>query len=252
MFKPKTERIEKLSQIYPERITELENIFKSRTNVYLDYANIYHWSKKLSWHLDPKRLKQLFDSFDTIQSIRLYNGTLENDKNSEQFIKDVGELGYKVITKPVKKMNLSIDVSGIPLNSPVILENFIKKPFLKIMTLETIEYLNSRLKEINDHGLKYIVTMKCNFDVEIGRDMLDDYDKNSVDTFILWSGDSDFADPVSQLLSDKKKVLLFATVRRVSIELQQTGVPIFEIQKIRNFICRASEIQDEIKKKLPK
>jgi uncharacterized LabA/DUF88 family protein len=66
----------------------------------------------------------------------------------------------------------------------------------------------------------------------------------------LWSGDSDFADPVIQLVRSGKKVFLFATARRVSIELQRTGIPIFEIQKIRNFICRADEIQTEIRKKL--
>jgi len=45
MFKPKTERIEKLAKIYPDRIKELEKIFSKKTNIYLDYSNIYHWSK---------------------------------------------------------------------------------------------------------------------------------------------------------------------------------------------------------------
>jgi len=40
--------------------------------------------------------------------------------------------------------------------------------------------------------------------------MLIDYGKNGIENFILWSGDSDFADPVRQLLSDGKKVVLFA------------------------------------------
>lgn len=250
MFKPKTERIEKLAGIYPERIKELNDIFKGKTNVYLDYGNIYHWSSKLNWHLDPKRLKQLLDSFDTIHKVRLYNGTLEGDKNSTRFIQDVKDDGYIVITKPVKKMNLSVDVSGIPTNSPAILENFIKKPFLRVLTIETIEYLNGKLKELNDRGITRLEHRKCNFDVEIGRDMFLDNEKNSVDTFVLWSGDSDFADPVSQLLNNKKKIILFATARRVSIELQQTNVPVFEIQKIRNFICRPDEIQEEIKAKI--
>lgn len=249
-FQPKTERVKKLAEIYPERIKELRQIFEGRTNIYLDYANIKNWSKKLNWHIDPKRLKQFFDSFSSIATVRLYSGTLKGDKNSALFIKEVKNLKYIVITKPVKKMQLSINVSGIPANSPIILENFVKKSLLRKFTLETIEYLNSKLKELNNQGITFLEHWKCNFDVEIGRDMLLDYEKSVVDNFILWSGDSDFADPVAQLMKDGKKVFLFATARRVSVELEQTKVPIFEIQKIRNFICRADEIQEEIKRKI--
>lgn len=86
--------------------------------------------------------------------------------------------------------------------------------------------------------------------VEIGRDMFLDFERNNIDNFILWSGDSDFAGPVSQLIKDKKKVVIFATARRVSVELSETKAPIFDIQKIRNFICRSNQIQEEVKKKL--
>ena len=80
--------------------------------------------------------------------------------------------------------------------------------------------------------------------------MLLDYEKNDVKTFVLGSGDSDFADPVSQLINDGKSVYIFATARRVSVELSQTNAPVFEIQKIRNFICRPGEIQNEVKGKI--
>lgn len=250
MYKPKTEKIEKLSILFPLRIKELEMIFNKQTNVYIDYANVYFWSKKLNWHIDIKRLKQFLDSFDTINKIKLYNGTLLRDKQSKIFIKDAQSYGYDVITKPVKIMHHSIDVSSIPLNSPAILGNFIDRALLKQLNLETIEYLNLQLKDLNDKGIKSIERRKCNFDVEIGRDMFLDYERNGTENYILWSGDSDFADPVSQLIKDKKKVVIFATTRRVSVELAETKAPIFDIQKIRNFICRNSEVQEDIKKKL--
>ncbi|MBI2405251.1 NYN domain-containing protein [Candidatus Gottesmanbacteria bacterium] len=147
-------------------------------------------------------------------------------------------------------MHLSTDVSGIPQNSPTVLENFIKKPFLRKLNIETIEYLNGKLKELYDHGTKYLEVRKCNFDVEIGRDMTLDFERDNVDTFILWSGDSDFADPVIQLMKGRKRVFIFATSRRVSVELEQTNVPIFDIQKIRNFICEPNEIQPDVRGKL--
>lgn len=252
MFKPSTPRIEELSKKYSDRIKELVEIFVKKTNVYIDYANVYHWSSRLGWKVDPKRLIQLLKSFDTVNEVKIYNGVLVGDTSSEDFNEDLGEWGYKAITKPVKLMRLSIDVSGIPPNSPTVLGNFIKRPLLTKLNLETIEYLNTKLKELNDQGVKFVEVRKCNFDVEIGRDMLLDYERNGIETYVLWSGDSDFADPVTQLREDSKKVHIFATARRVSVELNQTGAPIFDIQKIRNFICDSSQLQDEAKKVISK
>jgi hypothetical protein len=76
--------------------------------------------------------------------------------------------------------------------------------------------------------------------------MLRDYDKNGIENFALFSGDSDFAGPVKQLLDDGKKVVLFATARRVAAELndlQGQGLIIYDVQKIRNFICWKREIE---------
>ena len=123
MFKPKTERIQRLTEKYPQRIQELEAIFDRQTNVYIDFANVRPWSTKLGWHVDPRRLKQFLDSFDTINAIKFYHGTLAGDAESEQFAKDIQGFGYDLKTKPVKIMRLSIDVSSIASNSPDILKN---------------------------------------------------------------------------------------------------------------------------------
>lgn len=246
MFNPKTQRLKELSLKYSDRIKEIESIFDGKTNVYIDYANVKPWATKLGWHIEPKRLKQFLDSFDAINTIKFYNGTLSGDPESEQFMQDVKKIGFDVHTKPVKIMRLSIDVSSIPSNSPDILKDFIRKPLLQKLKIEAVEFLNNQLKQLNEQGIFFIEDLKCNFDVEIGRDMLIDYDKNGIDNFVLWSGDSDFADPVRQLLSDGKKVSLFATARRVSTELGglvNNGLFIFDIQKIRNFICWKKEIE---------
>jgi uncharacterized LabA/DUF88 family protein len=246
MFKAKTERIQKLAEKYPQRIEELEKIFDRRTNVYIDFANVKPWATKLGWHVDVKRLKQFLDSFDTINSTKLYQGTLTGDTESEQFVQDVKSYGYDLTTKPVKIMKRSIDVSSIPANSPDILKNFIRTPLLRTLRLEAIEYLNSQLRELNRRGTRYLEDRKCNFDVEIGRDMLVDYAAQGVENFVLWSGDSDFADPLRQLIADGRKVFVFATARRVAAEfseLVKQGLFIYDIQKIRNFICWGREIQ---------
>lgn len=246
MFNPKTQRLQELSIQYPDRIRELEGIFDKKTNVYIDYANVKPWANKLGWHVDLKRLKQFLDSFDIIHSVKFYNGTLGGDSDSKQFMQDVENFGFEVHTKPVKIMKLSIDVSSIPSNSPDILKDFIRKPLLQQLKIEAIEFINNQLKQLNEQGILFVKDLKCNFDVEIGRDMLVDYDKNNIDNFVLWSGDSDFADPVKQLLNDGKKVVLFATARRVSSELSKlvnNGLFIFDINKIKDFICWKKEIK---------
>jgi len=247
MFQPKTDRIKQLAKQYPKRISELESIFDKPTNIYIDFANVFRWQEKLGWHIDLKRLKQLSDSFDTIKNVRFYSGTLVGNAESESFIKEAGFYKYSVVTKPVKIMRFNIDISSIPLDSAELLKQFIRPPLLQKLNIETIEFLNSKLKDLNQQGIMYLEDLKCNFDVEIGRDMLLDYAQNKIYNFILWSGDSDFADPVRQLLTDKKKVVLFATTRRVSTELnnlKNDGLFIFDIQKIRDFICWPKEITD--------
>lgn len=245
MFQPKTDKIKALAVKYLERIGELERIFVKPTNIYIDFANVIGWQSKLGWHVDLKRLKQLLDSFDMVREIKFYAGTLIGDKKSEELIKEARECGYKLVTKAVKIMRISIDVSSIPYESPEILKQFIRAPLLQKLNIETIKYLNTKLKDLNQQGMMYLEDRKCNFDVEIGRDMLVDYANDQIDNFVLWSGDSDFADPIKQLLADGRSVVLFATVRRVASELndlRKHGLFIFDIQKIRNFICWVREI----------
>ena len=248
MFCSNIARIKELHEKYPDRITELNNLFSGRVNVYVDYANVRPWAQRLDWNIDIKRLKQFLYSFDNVSSIKFYNGTLLGDTKSEVFAKEARKVfkdGYR--TKSVKIMKHSVDYSSIKPTETSLLEQFIRKCLLLNYELRTIEYLNEKFKEMNARGTLYIEDRKCNFDVEIGRDMLLDYERGLADTFVLWSGDSDFYEPISQLLKDKKNVLLFATSRRVSSELnslQKDGLFIYDIQKIRNFICYREQIQD--------
>jgi len=246
MFNPKTEKIKKLASKHSKVVQQLELLFVNQVNMYIDYANVRPWSTKLEWHVDIKRLKQFLDSFENINSIKFYTGVLSDDKESEKFAEELEKYKYELRTKPVKIMRISIDATSVSSQSIDILAQFIRPSLLRKYDIETIEYLNNKFKEMNKKGIFYIEDRKCNFDVEIGRDMLLDYERNNINTYVLWSGDSDFADPVRQLLEDNKKVILFATSRRVATELgklRNKGLFIFDIQKIRNFICWRREMQ---------
>lgn len=246
MFTPKTPKIDMLSKLFPDRIKELEVILDKPSKIYIDFANVRPWAEKLGWHVEPARVKQLFDSFDTVKSIRIYNGTLIGDRRSEDENRVLTNYyGVDFVNKPVKIMQKSVDVSSIPIDSTAILKNFVRPSLLRQLQVRDIEYLNRQLEGLNKRGMLFIEDRKCNFDVEIGRDMLLDFERHNCDSFVLWSGDSDFAGPIEQLLKDGKKVYIFATVRKVASELNDLiplGLQIYDIQKIKNFICWNKEM----------
>lgn len=250
MFIPKTKRIEALAKIFPVVIQELDGIFNGATHVYIDWQNVIHWQDKLGWHFCLKRLKQLFDSFDTIKSVKIYTGFIEGDELSEAQIKEIKELGYILNTKPVKKMKISIDVSSIPKDATSILKSFIKKSLLSRLDIQTIESLNNKLSLLNKQGILYIEELKCNFDVEMGRDMQRDFESDGVENYVLWTTDSDFADPINQVQRDSKKAFIFATSGKVTEELDETGAFVFDVKKIKEFICFSKEIPQSIKDKI--
>lgn len=248
MFTPKTQRIENIAKDKQEVINQLNGIFGAKTHIYIDYANVRPWSEKLGWHIQLKRLKQFLDSFDTIEAVNFYNGYLAGNERSEKEKTEAENNKYFLRTKPVKIIKLSIDVSSILSDSTVLVSQFIRRALLKKYEITTIEYLNERFKDMNKKGEYFIEDMKCNFDVEIGVDMLLDCERNSAQTFILWSGDSDFADSIEKLISAGKKVFLFATARKVSKELSvlvDKGLMVFDIQKIRDFICWKKEMETQ-------
>ena len=244
MFDPKTSKIEKIYKEHNSVIKKLEQLFSGKTHMYVDYANVRPWSNKLKWHIGIKRLKQFLDSFDNIEYVKFYQGTLKGDEKSEKEIEKLEKNKFEVRTKPVKIIKLSIDATSVSSDSPALLNQFIRRALMRKYDIETIEYLNGKFAEMNKAGVYFIKDRKCNFDVEIGVDMLLDYERNSADTFVLWSGDSDFADPLKKLLDGGKKVILFATAGRIARELnslKELGLYIFDIGDIREFICWKKE-----------
>jgi uncharacterized LabA/DUF88 family protein len=251
MFTAKTKRIEALVQKFPYIVTDLDPIFGSGSaNVYVDYGNVAFWADRLEWHVDLKRLKQLIDSFSGPSIAKFYYGTRRGIDKSEELIRNAKELGYKVFTKEVKTIKLSIDVSSISEGSPDIVRNLICKPFLKTLSLETIQHLNEHLRTLNKNGILSFDDLKCNFDVEIGRDMLVDQAIGQAEVFALWSCDSDFAGSVEELLDDGKKVVVFGMSGMVSRELnllRKKGLQVYDVRKLKEMICWPRELAEELK-----
>src|SRR3989338_6541236 len=101
-----------------------------------------------------------------------------------------------------------------------------KKSLLKKLDIETITFLNRKLKVFNQQGILKIEEPKCNFDVEIGRHMLEDYLANEFENFILWSGDGDFKSSLKHLTDNGKTIHIFSVAGRVSPEISEFKPPI--------------------------
>ena len=161
MFRPTKTEVQNLAKGHPDIIRQLETLLQGRVNVYIDYANIRPWANRLKWHIDLKRLKVFLSSFDNVQHLKLYYGTLKGDPNSEKNIQEWKRFGYTVRTKDVKIIRLPINASSIGPQSTDILKNFVRAPLLKKFDVETVEYLNRKFAEMNKRGIYYIEDFKC-------------------------------------------------------------------------------------------
>jgi len=251
MFSPRTKRIECLAKQFAHVVADLDPLFgDGSANVYIDYGNVRNWAEKLEWHIDLKRLKQLIDSFSGQTVAKFYYGTRDGIQESEDLIQTARELGYQVSTKSVKTIRLSTDVSSISPVSPDIIKHLVCPPFLRTLSIDTIQHLNNHLRELNKKGTLFFENLKCNFDVEIGRDMLVDQAVGQADTFALWSCDSDFAGPVEELLHDGKTVVVFGMSGMVSRELnllRPKGLKVYDVRKLKEMICWPRELPEELK-----
>lgn len=176
MFDPNTKRLQQIGNINKKVIYQLNDLFIGKVGVYIDYANVRPWSVKLGWNIDLKRLKHFLCSFNNVNSIKIYDGILKGDERSIKNAQKMGKIfkeNFK--TKPVKIMRQSIDHSSIRSDSDALLQKFIRRCLLKKYNEQTIDFLNTKFQKMNEKGIYYIEDLKCNFDVEIGVDLLLDH-----------------------------------------------------------------------------
>lgn len=69
--------------------------------VLIDWANVYRWADSVGSEMDAGKIKRFLESYPEIIEQRLYFGKDNNEKSS-QFLHQMSELGYRVISKPVK------------------------------------------------------------------------------------------------------------------------------------------------------
>jgi len=188
---------------------------------YLDLTNMFHWQNVLGWQFRIEDLiKQLFN-FSNVKAIKVYYGfNKEDEKNSEAFHRRIKKTGAILRTKPMKFINKDIDEAL-----------FFQR---KTMTLFD-EPIKSKIRELIDELQKsgmIVREPKCNFDVEMAMDIIDDSEKMTA--IMLFSGDSDLSEPLERLKIKGKKIGIVGVRGKVAGELHKIEDKYFDFGKLYN------------------
>jgi len=186
---------------YLEWIDQEASIF-----VYLDLTNMFHWQDVLGWKFRIEDLiKQLF-TFSNIKEIKVYYGLNERDKeNSEAFHCRIRKTGAILKNKPMKFISKDIN-EGL----------FFQRKTITLLDGNIKNKIRELIEELKKSDV-IIEEPKCNFDVEISMDMMDDIEKTTA--ILLFSGDSDFKKPLERLKIKGKKIGVVGVRGQVAGEL---------------------------------
>ena len=163
---------------------EVELKLLGKALVLVDWANVYRWRDSLKKEVDAKLLYKSLKKYGEIKEIHLYHGEDDNEK-SKLFLIEMREVGYKVISKPVKYVRFIMNG-----------------------------------KEVSQR--------KCDFDLEIGLDCFENIDK--YDSFVILSGDGDYATLYERLIGHKKQVIVVYASAHLGREIWQMKKGIFKIE----------------------
>ena len=153
---------------------------------YLDLTNMLHWQKALGWKFRMEDVVSQLFTFSNLKEVKIYYGKNERDiKNSEAFHGRIRKTGAILITKPMKFISKTIG-EGM----------FFQRKTLTLFDDGVKQKIQELINELQKSGMS-IEEPKCNFDVEMAMDILDDSKKTSA--ILLFSGDSDMRAPIERL-----------------------------------------------------
>ena len=87
----------------------LEKLRGKTVGAFIDDANLFYIQKKIGWKIDWLKVKNYLEKYFNIVFIRYYMGmpfSGESRFNNEKIKKGLEQIGFKVITKPLKKIYL--------------------------------------------------------------------------------------------------------------------------------------------------
>ncbi len=160
---------------------------------YLDLTNMFHWQDVLGWKFRIEDVVGQLFTFTNIKEIKIYYGKNERDlKNSEAFHVRIKKTGAILRTKSMKFITKEIN-EGL----------FFQRRTITLFDGSVRNKIQELIDELQKSGI-IIEEPKCNFDVEMTMDMLDDTEK--LTAVMLFSGDSDLKEPLERLKVKNKKI----------------------------------------------
>ncbi|MEA1885131.1 MAG: NYN domain-containing protein, partial [Thermotogota bacterium] len=148
-------------------------------------------------------------------------GLNEKDKaNSEAFHNRIKKTGAILKTKPMKFIKKDINEAL-----------FFQRRTMTLFDGQVKDKIHELIDELQKSGI-IINEPKCNFDVEITMDMLDDVEK--VTAIMLFSGDSDLLAPLARLKVKGKKIGIVGVRGMVAGELHNIKDKYFDFGKFYN------------------
>ena len=173
---------------------------------YLDLANMFHWQDVLRWRFRIEDVISGLFAISSIKEVKVYHGLDgRNMQSSKAFHKRILKTGAILKTKPVKYIRKNINETF-----------FFKQATMTLFDNITITKVTAFVEEIRRAKIT-VEEPKCNFDVEITMDILDDMDK--ISGILLFSGDSDFRAPLERLKVKGKKIYVVGVRGQVASEL---------------------------------
>ena len=212
-----------------EKVFEL----RGKTLVIIDWANVYGWFKKLKWEISPQKLYNYLKSYPEVYDIRFYFGVEKGNEKSKKFSEEILQIGYNQISKEVKWVPVDFKFTEF-IKGESGQVNKIGRSDEERKIVQEVKGLSKELNGLIKAG--GFVRRKCDFDVEITRDVLLNLDK--VDGIILFSGDGDYAPLIEEVIkAGKQMILVFARgCKGKEYENFDKGLYQCSVKKLRKFI----------------
>jgi uncharacterized LabA/DUF88 family protein len=192
---------------YLQKLKSLEKEVK--TIAYVDLSNVIGWQTKLKWKFSAAHIIKQLAKIPNLSEVKVYYGTDKSneikEKKSKIFLTALRASGGIIKTKEVKWINKQIDKNYL-----------IKKQTLDLFSSDVEVKIDEAIDLMKKSGVT-ICEPKCNFDVEMALDIIDDQDK--VSAIVIFSGDSDFVTVLQKLKLKNKKIYLFGVRGTVAKEL---------------------------------
>ena len=202
-----------------DKMKELTKAIKGRVSIYIDAANLEQSVKSMFVH--PKDIPDEFKAYKA--------GDLAWHVDYDKFKKFFSLFG--------KLKDIHYYTAEFKTDS--------HKKFLAFLKNRLDFHLNTKpLKEYKDHTPE-VPHRKANFDVEMSIESV--LNRNTFDTFIIFSGDCDFEFLLKYLRGQGKICIVFSTRGNISEELPPASSYYFDIIDFRKNILRITPKKPDAK-----